>query len=459
MLRARFARLAIFRPAPLRKRFWQGGIALATLVLSIAAMNNFVSHDKSLTPKMLGNDFLPFYMAGQFVRDGRAESLYDLPTVKAAQFAIAAKAGLEQKFGPFWNPPFYAWAFVPFAGMPYREALLYWVLLNVAAVLCATLLLRRMFPTDADWRTTTLLPLLLLVSMPFIQAISHGQNTFISLLLVAMTATAWRERRALSAGIACGLLLYKPQLAVVLAIVMSLDLGWRAALAMAFTASCLLLITGFTLPGSIGDYLDKLPLNLHFMQVENTYLWERHVTFKGFWRLLLQGRAAGEATFAVTALTAGCAAVVGLALVRAVIRSKQRGIDDPFTGETSQRRRDRLIAATIAATPLLMPFYFDYDLLLLAVPATLLAVEITGRPVGQMLDRAERWLIGAWSILFLWMMINPGMAALTRVNVTVVLLTTVAALLVHRASRRQQSIVEAVLDHDTLGVTAHRLAA
>ena len=30
--------------------------------------------------------------------------------------------------------------------------------------------------------------------------------------------------------------------------------------------------------------------------------------------------------------------------------------------------RDRLIAATIVATPLLMPFYFDYDLLLLSVP-------------------------------------------------------------------------------------------
>jgi hypothetical protein len=327
-------------------------------------------------------------------------------------------------------------------------------------VLCAMLLLRRMFPMDAHWRTTMLVPLLLLVSMPFIQAISHGQNTFMSLLLVAMTATAWRERRALSAGIACGLLLYKPQLAAVLAIVMTLDLGWRAALSIGFTASCLLLITGFTLPNSIGDYLQRLPLNLHFMQVEHAYLWERHVTFKSFFRLLLQGSGAGDATFAVTALTVGCASLVGLGLLRAVIRSKRREIDNPFTGETAQRRRDRLIAATIAATPLLMPFYFDYDLLLLAIPATLLAVEISGRPVGQSLDTAERWLIGAWSIMFLWMMINPGMAGLTRVNVTVVLLATVTTFLVHRASRRQQLMEEtAVLDHDTLGVTAHRLAA
>ncbi len=34
-----------------------------------------------------------------------------------------------------------------------------------------------------------------------------------------------------------------------------------------------------------------------------------------------------------------------------------------------------LIAATVASTPLLMPFYFDYDQLLLAIPAVLFAAE------------------------------------------------------------------------------------
>ena len=47
-------------------------------------------------------------------------------------------------------------------------------------------------------------------------------------MLVAMIVTAWRQR-GIAAGICCGLLLYKPQLAVVLAIVMALDLGPRVA--------------------------------------------------------------------------------------------------------------------------------------------------------------------------------------------------------------------------------------
>ena len=50
--------------------------------------------------------------------------------------------------------------------------------------------------------------------------------------------------------------------------------------------------------------------------------------------------------------------------------------------EDAAVRRDRLIAAAIAATPLLMPFYFDYDQLLLAIPAVLLAAEWLRGPAG-----------------------------------------------------------------------------
>ena len=99
-------------------------------------------------------------------------------------------------------------------------------------------------------------------------------------------------------------------------------------------------------------------------------------------------------------------------------------------------RRDRLIAATIASTPLLMPFYFDYDLLLLAVPAALLSAELSGRTIGATLNKPDRWLIGTWTMMFLWMMINPGMGGLTRVNGTVILLTGVSVLLIRRANRR-----------------------
>jgi len=54
-----------------------------------------------------------------------------------------------------------------------------------------------------DFATWGLVPLLIVTSMPFVQAISHGQNTFSSLLLLSLVVTAWRAKRALLAGMVC----------------------------------------------------------------------------------------------------------------------------------------------------------------------------------------------------------------------------------------------------------------
>ena len=95
---------------------------------------------------------------------------------------------------------------------------------------------------------------------------------------------------------------------------------------------------------AIGDYLVKLPANLHVMQIENAYLWERHVTLRAFWRLLLQGRGAGDVSPAVTVLTLACGvAIAGGLLIRAALRGIRvdgnNSSDNPWTGECTSRRR------------------------------------------------------------------------------------------------------------------------
>jgi hypothetical protein len=274
--------------------------------------------------------------------------------------------------------------------------------------------------------------------MPFLQAMSHGQNTFSSLLLLATAVALWRSERAILAGIVAGLLFYKPQLAAVVAVAMVFDLGWRAAFGFVITGSALLLMMLIAMPGAIADYAHMLPANVRWMQVEHTYLWERHVTLKAFWRLLLQGRDAGEMSGITSALTLLSTIAVGGGLVWAVVAQwRVRGYRPQLY--TDEVRRDRLIAATIAAMPLLMPFYFDYDLLLLAVPATLYAVERIRRP--DLVHSSDVWLTRAWVALYLWLLVNPGLAMRTHVNLSVVLLSCVAGMLIHRAGRDEQLIV------------------
>jgi hypothetical protein len=110
-------------------------------------------------------------------------------------------------------------------------------------------------------------------------------------------------------------------------------------------------------------FVQRMPGNLAFMQVQRPYLWDRHVTLKSFFRLLLQGDAAGEMSNLSMMLYLATALLLAAAVIACVWQIRRRG-DDEFA-------RDRIISITILTMPLLMPFYFDYDLLLLAVPAVL----------------------------------------------------------------------------------------
>ncbi len=483
----------VMRPVPIastlrraspRKRLWVGGLALAAFLLTLLIGNRFVAADRAVTRVHLGHDFLAFYTAAAFVRDGHAAQLYDLDAVRRAEQATARANGVDlgTAFGPWWNPPFYALALEPLAGLSYGRALDRWRWINVAAAAAAAGLLGRMVarphplsngperrafirrsrkrarpcgpsleplppprsvgfsrsgrpgralvdarrvPLRGDRyavvgtalngaENTALVALLLATSMPFVQALSHGQNTFTSLLVLTATVALWRADRGFAAGVVGGLLFYKPQLAAVVASVMAVDLGPPAVAGLAVTGLALLLTTRLGLPGSLTDWVHQLPANVRYMQVEHAYLWDRHVTLKAFWRLLLQGTAAGEMTPLATALTGVSLAAVAVPLAWAAVRARGRA-----------DRRDRLITATVCAMPLLMPFYFDYDLLLLAVPAALYAADA----------RRDPRLTAAWVGLYGWLFVNAAIASRLHVGGAALLLAGVTGLSIRRVNR------------------------
>jgi hypothetical protein len=365
--------------------------------------------------RAVGLDFLSFYTAGTAIREGRAGDLYDLHAVRAFQVKLARQQGFElgTRYAPWWNPPFYALLFVPLSQLTFYCALGVWLTIGSACACASCWLLCRML-ADRQWQTWALVPVLMVLSMPFINTTTHGQNTCLSLLVLTATVYLWRSDGSWLAGMAGGLLFYKPQLGLVIATAMIWDLGWRAAIGYLVTAAILLLMNILLLPGTLADFLHRVPENLAFVQTQTTYPWERHVTFKAFWRLLFDGTGVGPSSVAVNVLAAVCMIAIATALTSAILRGRRR-ID-----------RDRLIAATIVATPLLMPFYFDYDLLLLAVPAVLLARDWRAD------CKIDRWLLVSFATLFAWLLINPDFAVKTRLNLAVPLLAVVVMLLIRR---------------------------
>ena len=368
------------------------------------------------------------YAAGELIREGRGRELYDIEPMAAIEHRVEAEADLEHDslYGPFLNPPFFALAYVPLAMLPYREAAAVWLTINLLLLAGSVLLLCRMLPRECDWRTKGLIPLLLVLPIPFWQAMCHQQNTFLSLLLLCAIVTLWRGPEigsgtvfsprvgALAAGAATGLLFYKPQLALVVSIALVTTSGLAALVGLVVSGSALLLVTVLALPGTLTAYLHRLPPTIFWMQQQLGYNWGRQVTPQAFWRLLLQGHVRGQTQLAPKVLAAFCTIAVAAALYVAV-RRYLRG-----RGATL----DAVIAATIVSMPLLMPYYMDYDLLLLAVPAVLFAGQWMRRDGPP--SRVERLQLGAWVILFFVMYAGPGTASHTRVHPTLIAIATVA---------------------------------
>ena len=440
-LAATWSNLAIVR-ASWTKRLWLAAAGIAIFIATVwtaRALRPSAEPDGS----GFGLDFIAFYTAGNFVDHGRLGDLYDLDAVHQFQRELAAANhfDLGRAYGPWWNPPFYALAFAPLARLPYPAASATWIGLNLICFAVACVLMRRILPRQTHWQTSTLLPVLAVVSAPFILAVSHAQNTCTSLLLLALTVTLWRARRPALTGLVGGLMFYKPQVAFVLALVIAMDSGWRAVAGYAITGTILLAINLLTLPGTLTDYFRRLPQNVHAVQTGTAYPWEQHVTLKAFWRLLLQGHSLGDSTVAVWALMILSVAGVCILLVIAAVRVRK-------TTDSLQRSqsRDRLIAVAIVATPLLMPFYFDYDLLLLALPAVLFAAERMSRD-RDVRSAADRWAIASWILLYAWQMVNAEFAGRFHLNLSVVLLACLAWALIARIARTRPVEIRDTNEH------------
>jgi alpha-1,2-mannosyltransferase len=403
-------------------------ILLGTLVIGSFARPEKLPVKEPASINGFGLDFIAFYRAGVLVHSGNSRLLYDLKDTRQfdGELAKAQNLDLGNSYGAFLNPPFFAWLFVPLVPMGYWKAMTAWLMINFCCFGIAAYLLCRIIPPQYDpdpneepkqhWRDLALVPVLMLLSYPFIETVCHAQNTCISLLLMSWAVLAWRSGRAYYAGVAIGILFYKPQLAAVVLLAMTLTIGWRALAGACASIAVLLLFNLLTLPGTLTEYFHVLTPNIEYYLATHPNVWMAHATFNGFWHVAL-----GPTSTTAQILAILCGMPVAFGLLLCVWRNRKSG------------RRDRMISAVIAATPLIMPYYLDYDLLLLSIPAVLMAVEIIDRGPAKTLPKRDTWLIRLWIVLFALLMVNPMLTRLLQVNLAVPLLTSIAGLMIARA--------------------------
>jgi len=319
--------------------------------------------------KPLGADFIIYYAASELALQGKLAEAWDPEKLSAAERA-AVPANTEAF--PWLYPPTFALVIFPLALMPYGLAFAAFMGLTLALYLW---LIHAAFP---DRRAA-------IVALAFTGAFVNaagGQNGFLSAALLG-GGLLLLETRPILAGALFGLLTYKPQLGLLLPFVVVAGRRWRCIAAAASTAALFALasLAGFG-PEAWRSFWEQLA-NLPRLLEAGVFPWDKMASVFAAARLLGINAPVSYALHGIVAVAATVLSVIGW-----------RASDDP-------RLRAALAAA---AAPLLSPYIYDYDLVLLALPIALLAAD----------GIAKGWQPGVRNVLTLaWAAPLPA-AALAR---------------------------------------------
>jgi alpha-1,2-mannosyltransferase len=324
-----------------------GGAVWIVWVISLLARPGFLD----LAGNIKGADFVEFYVAGRIVATHQADRLYDLDLQSRIEHELAAPQEWSGFHG-FITPPFFALPFVPLSALPYFVALALWSGLGVLLLAGCPWLLRR-----AGTGSARSLPVLwTLAFVPVFAAVSYGQNSLLSLFVLAVVFVLLGQARDGPAGLVLGLLLYKPQLVLVLALLLALERRWSALLGLAATGAALVLVSlCMSLPAARA-YV-RLASSFPLMLADPAFpTWKMHSLYS-FFVLLLPGH---------LGLAAGLATLSSAVVLLAV-----RALQPPYRSETLHR----WFAVAVWGSVLVSPHVPLYDLSLLVLPAGLLHAE------------------------------------------------------------------------------------
>lgn len=280
----------------------------------------------------LGTDFSDVWAAGRMVLDGHPTDVWTWSKHFTVQRAVHGPH-LTELYAWHYPPPFLLIASA-LALLPYVPALIAWQLITVIPFLVT---MQRLVPGRDTLLLTLTAPVTLL-------CLTQGQNGFLTALLMT-GGLMLLDRRPLAAGLLLGCLIYKPQFALVLPVMLVVGRHWRAVAGALISAS-ILIATTLALWGWAAwqAFINSLPVT-RTLVVENGGA--------GFYKIM-SPFAAVRMWGGSIPLAYGVQSVFTVAAIVAVVAFSLRS-DRPAL------RNATVCAAAVAASP----YVLDYDLVLL----------------------------------------------------------------------------------------------
>jgi glycosyl transferase family 87 len=306
-----------------------------------------------------GGDFLSFYTGGTFVRTGHADKLIDAEAQHAFQQQLL---GVPTGSVSVWvSPPYFAYLFAPLSLLPYRAAFALFIVLSAVA-LFATLgvFTRELYPKSTAIR----LCFVALQYYPTLEWLLNGQMTGLWLTLHLWVFLLLRRERDGAAGLALGLLVCKPQLALGIAAALLGARRFRALFAALLSGGACVALGFATVPDAMLAYAQHGQSLVSLVRDRGYNTAGLHGSFE-FATLLFDGASPTLALVAGVCLTLLLLFVIGAAWARAEWRAGTRAFD-------------LRMAATFALAVIASPHLYNYDLMLLMLPLFVSAARLSG---------------------------------------------------------------------------------
>jgi len=337
---------------------WAVVVVIAAIVAGVLIWD-FANHlSAGLTDRhgeQLGRDFSIFWSGARLVLDGHADQIYDLSDFFRFERSVF---GDNAEFRFYAYPPTFLLLTTPLGRLPYLPAFAIWLV-------CGTLFCAALLARSVGWRWAV--PLSIGAPAAFLNFYA-GQNGQFTAVLFAAGLTML-ERRPAIAGVAFGLMSFKPHLGILLPFALLAGRHWRALAAAAATTLLLAAASAAWLGvdmwlaflrgvGHQGLVLQEEPIN-----------WPRLPTVFAAARLLGAGILVAYAAQIVSALGA----------VAAVVTVWRRPV-------ARQIRYAVLIVGMFLATP----YAWDYDMVILTFAVAWLAAS-----GGYWVEHGiGRWIVG-----------------------------------------------------------------
>lgn len=314
----------------------------------------------SFQPREGRGDFIAFYVAGEFAAEGRGDEIYDLRTLAARENELMPPTDAESRELPFYNPPFVAAVFALISLLAYEQALWLWLIINVTALAACLALFDRILGREQPV-LRVLFALAAISSIPVYRAVGLGQASLLVLLLTTLTyvwLAGGHERRS---GAMAGLLLVKPQYAILPALHLALARRREASAALALVAATAAVVSlAIAGPEVVVEY-PRLILDSAAWREEKGIYPANWFSWTGF----LHGLSVSSSLASWLGIALG--AVGALAALVVAARSTHSPASILASG-----------AALTVAMVLLSPHVYRQDLVLLLLPAAVLLALTKG---------------------------------------------------------------------------------